>query len=86
RARRRLRAGVERYYGAPLEAIASIQAMFAGPPGQAAEWLGGYVRAGARHLVVRLATDDHEADLERLAAHVLPPLRASSFRNEKPRV
>ncbi|WP_067822628.1 hypothetical protein [Actinomadura kijaniata] len=60
--------------------------MFAGTPRQAADRLGDHVRAGARHLVVRLATDDHEADLERFADQVLPLLRARWFKNEKPGV
>ncbi|MFE2585457.1 LLM class flavin-dependent oxidoreductase [Streptomyces sp. NPDC059378] len=75
-AQRRLRASVERYYNAPFEFIASLQAVFAGTPGQAAAWLSGYIEAGARHLVIRLATDDHAAGLEELADQVLPLLRA----------
>lgn len=75
RARRRLRASIEPYYDAPLERVAAIQAVFAGSAAEAAAWLGGYVAAGARHLVIRLATDDHEADLERFADRVLPVLR-----------
>ncbi|GGT12167.1 hypothetical protein [Streptomyces purpureus] len=71
----RLRASVECYYDAPLEKIASVQALFAGTPRQAVDRLAGYVAAGARHLVIRLATDDHEADLEEFADDVLPFLR-----------
>ncbi|KDN17940.1 hypothetical protein DV20_33045, partial [Amycolatopsis rifamycinica] len=74
-ARRRLRTSIERYYGAPLEAVASIQAVFAGTARQAAEWLAGYVAAGARHLVIRLATEDHDTGLAEFAAGVLPLLR-----------
>ncbi len=40
----------------------------------AANWLCGYVAAGARHLVIRLATDDHDSGLEEFAARVLPLL------------
>ncbi|TDD79209.1 LLM class flavin-dependent oxidoreductase [Actinomadura darangshiensis] len=72
KARERLRTSIERYYNAPLEFIASIQALFAGTAQDAAAWLNGYIDAGARHLVIRLATDDHEADLEQLADRVLP--------------
>ncbi|MBO8192879.1 LLM class flavin-dependent oxidoreductase [Streptomyces oryzae] len=75
-AHRRLRASIERYYGAPLDVIASIQAVFAGTARQAADWLTGYVGAGARHLVIRLATDDHDTGLEEFADQVLPLLRA----------
>jgi probable F420-dependent oxidoreductase len=80
KARHRMRTSIERYYDAPLEFVASIQALFAGTPGQAAAWLAGYVAAGARHLVVRLATDDHDADLEVLADGVLPALRVEEGR------
>jgi probable F420-dependent oxidoreductase len=79
-ARRRLRTSIERYYNAPLEFIASIQAVFAGTARQAADWLTGYVAAGARHLVIRLATNDHNAGLEEFADQVLPLLRAEDHR------
>lgn len=74
-ARERLRAHIERYYNAPLEFVESIQAMFAGPARETAAWLRAYVEAGARHIVVRLAADDHVAALERFADTVLPLLR-----------
>jgi probable F420-dependent oxidoreductase len=80
KARHRLRTSIERYYNAPLEFIASIQAMFAGTPREAAAWLNGYAEAGARHLVIRLATDDHAADLETFAAGVLPLLHEEPHR------
>jgi probable F420-dependent oxidoreductase len=74
-ARKRMRAYIEPYYGAPLEAVESIQAMFAGSARETAEWLGEYVKAGARHIVVRLAAEDHVAALEQFADTVLPTLR-----------
>ncbi|MEO3826819.1 LLM class flavin-dependent oxidoreductase [Actinomadura sp. B10D3] len=80
KARHRLRTSIERYYDAPLEFVASIQALFAGTARQAADWLSGYVEAGARHLVIRLATDDHDTDLERLGDEVLPLLREEAHR------
>jgi probable F420-dependent oxidoreductase len=76
RARERLRTSIERYYNAPLEFIASIQAMFAGTPEDAAAWLNAYVAAGARHIVVRFATGDHEASLEEFAGRVRPLVSA----------
>ncbi|MET9893494.1 LLM class flavin-dependent oxidoreductase [Streptomyces sp. NPDC006465] len=79
-ARRRLRTSVERYYDAPLEFVASVQAMFAGTARQAADWLNGYIAAGARHLVIRLATHDHDSGLEELADRVLPLLREEDGR------
>ncbi|GAA2156483.1 LLM class flavin-dependent oxidoreductase [Actinomadura napierensis] len=75
RARERLRKSIERYYNAPLEFVASIQAMFAGTPEDAAAWLDRYVEAGARHIVVRFATDDHETALEEFAGRVRPLVR-----------
>jgi probable F420-dependent oxidoreductase len=78
KARQRMRTSIERYYGTSLEFIASIQALFAGTARDAAAWLGGYAAAGARHLVIRLATDDHETDLEQLADQVLPHLRTDT--------
>ncbi|NEA21788.1 LLM class flavin-dependent oxidoreductase [Actinomadura bangladeshensis] len=73
-ARKLLRESIERYYNAPLESVEKIQAMFAGPPVDAAAWLNRYIGAGARHLVIRLAAGDHHAALERFAARVLPLL------------
>ncbi|MGR6919669.1 LLM class flavin-dependent oxidoreductase [[Actinomadura] parvosata] len=75
-ARERLRGSIERYYNAPLEAVEAVQAMFAGPAEQAADWLTSYIEAGARHLVIRLAADDHHAALEEFAGTVLPLLHA----------
>jgi alkanesulfonate monooxygenase SsuD/methylene tetrahydromethanopterin reductase-like flavin-dependent oxidoreductase (luciferase family) len=43
-------------YGMPLEQLEQVQALAAGPPDVVAEKLRGYVAAGARHLVVRIAT------------------------------
>ncbi|GAB3162220.1 LLM class flavin-dependent oxidoreductase [Microbispora hainanensis] len=74
RARQRLRVSIERYYNAPLEAVEAVQAMFAGTARGAAEWLASYAEAGARHVVIRLAADDHHAALENFAGHVLPLL------------
>jgi probable F420-dependent oxidoreductase len=75
RARHRLRTSIERYYNAPLEFIESIQAMYAGPPEGAAAWLDRYVDSGAKHVVIRLAVDDHEAALAEFADRVLPLVR-----------
>jgi probable F420-dependent oxidoreductase len=78
RARAMLRASIERYYQVPLEAIQAIQALFAGTAEQCAEWLGRYVEAGARHIVVRFAVEDHAAALERFASVVLPLVRGAA--------
>lgn len=80
KARLRLRTSIERYYNTPLELVTSIQAVFAGTARQAADWLTSYAAAGARHLVIRLATDDHAAGLEEFADQVLPLLREENCR------
>jgi alkanesulfonate monooxygenase SsuD/methylene tetrahydromethanopterin reductase-like flavin-dependent oxidoreductase (luciferase family) len=57
-ARARLRENVERYYGQPLELVSLIQAMYAGSPSGLAAWLEPYIRAGARHIVLRVSDED----------------------------
>ena len=54
------------YYGQRPDVLKKRQACFAGSAGAAAEWLDGYVREGARHLVLRFA-GDHERHLETMA-------------------
>jgi alkanesulfonate monooxygenase SsuD/methylene tetrahydromethanopterin reductase-like flavin-dependent oxidoreductase (luciferase family) len=68
RARERLASWVQAYYGRPVEQIASIQTMYAGTAAGMAQWLAGYIRAGARHVVLRVADVDAERGLERAAA------------------
>lgn len=46
------------YYGVPAEVMSRAQACHAGTLESAAEWFAEYRRAGARHLVVRLARPD----------------------------
>jgi alkanesulfonate monooxygenase SsuD/methylene tetrahydromethanopterin reductase-like flavin-dependent oxidoreductase (luciferase family) len=53
-------------YGLPLEQLETIQALAAGPADYVAERLSGYVAAGARHLVVRIATTSLATQLEQL--------------------
>jgi alkanesulfonate monooxygenase SsuD/methylene tetrahydromethanopterin reductase-like flavin-dependent oxidoreductase (luciferase family) len=53
-------------YGLPLDQLEQIQALAAGPPEVVAEKLRGYVAAGARHLVVRIATTSLESQREQL--------------------
>ncbi|GAB3450838.1 LLM class flavin-dependent oxidoreductase [Actinophytocola sediminis] len=79
----RLRASIERYYNVPLDLIASFQAVFAGTARQAADWLTGYAAAGARHVVIRLATEDHDAGLEEFADRVLPLLPGRALVQEQ---
>jgi alkanesulfonate monooxygenase SsuD/methylene tetrahydromethanopterin reductase-like flavin-dependent oxidoreductase (luciferase family) len=56
----------EASYGLPLDQLEQIQALAAGPPDVVAEKLRGYVAAGARHLVVRIATTSLETQREQL--------------------
>lgn len=43
------------YYSVPGEVMARVQASHAGTLDSAADWITGYVHAGARHVVLRLA-------------------------------
>jgi alkanesulfonate monooxygenase SsuD/methylene tetrahydromethanopterin reductase-like flavin-dependent oxidoreductase (luciferase family) len=56
----------EASYGMPLDQLEQVQALAAGPPDVVAEKLRGYVAAGARHLVVRIATTSLESQREQL--------------------
>jgi alkanesulfonate monooxygenase SsuD/methylene tetrahydromethanopterin reductase-like flavin-dependent oxidoreductase (luciferase family) len=66
RANERLNAYLERYYGQPAAAMRSRQACCAGGAAGLEEWLAGYAKAGASHLVLRFA-GDHERHLELVA-------------------
>lgn len=65
-ANRRLDAYLERYYGAPAAALRKRQECFAGPASAVADYLAGYARAGAHHLVLRFV-GDHAGHLEAVA-------------------
>jgi alkanesulfonate monooxygenase SsuD/methylene tetrahydromethanopterin reductase-like flavin-dependent oxidoreductase (luciferase family) len=67
RANERLDLYLEKYYGQPAAVLRTRQECFAGPPGDLADYLLGYVRAGAAHLIVRFA-GDHERHLELVSA------------------
>lgn len=56
RAERTLESYVQGYYGYPLELVAAVQAYGYGSPAACADWLAGYIRAGARHVVVRIGS------------------------------
>jgi alkanesulfonate monooxygenase SsuD/methylene tetrahydromethanopterin reductase-like flavin-dependent oxidoreductase (luciferase family) len=68
---------VLRYYGLPLQMMQGLQAFFAGDVGECVEWLAGYARAGARHVVLRVGSFRPEPHLERLAVTLLPGLEAA---------
>ena len=67
RAGQRLERYLQHYYGRPAAEMRARQACYAGPVQGLAEWLEGYVAAGASHLVLRFA-GDHERHLETVAA------------------
>ena len=62
----RLNAFLEQYYGVPADRLRRRQACYAGPAAGLAEWLDGYARAGAGHLVLRFA-GEHGRHLEAVA-------------------
>lgn len=56
------------YYGAPPAVMRSVQACRGGTLEQVLDFIGGYIAAGAQHVVLRLV-GDHAAMLEQIAAH-----------------
>jgi alkanesulfonate monooxygenase SsuD/methylene tetrahydromethanopterin reductase-like flavin-dependent oxidoreductase (luciferase family) len=76
RAETRLRRFVETYYAAPYEAIARIQGFHAGDPASCRERLQRFVDAGVRHVVLRFAGGDQDAQLDLVTREILPRLSA----------
>jgi alkanesulfonate monooxygenase SsuD/methylene tetrahydromethanopterin reductase-like flavin-dependent oxidoreductase (luciferase family) len=76
RAETRLEEYVQGYYGRSLEFMSAIQAYHHGSAEQCARWLGQFVSAGARHLVLRVGALDPSRQIELIAAGLLPALRA----------
>lgn len=54
------------YYGQRPDVLKKRQACFAGSPDAAVDWINGYVREGARYVVLRFA-GDHERHLDLFA-------------------
>jgi alkanesulfonate monooxygenase SsuD/methylene tetrahydromethanopterin reductase-like flavin-dependent oxidoreductase (luciferase family) len=77
RARAELESYVQSYYGRSLDVMTTVQAYGYGTAEQCAEWLDGYVRAGARHLVLRIGSLDPASQLKEVAATVLPAVRVA---------
>ena len=75
RARRELREYMEVYYGAPLEALSKFIGCFAGTTADCAEWITGFVSAGADHLIFRFASTNQLEQFERAAADLLSTLK-----------
>lgn len=76
KARQALEDYLQGYYGRSLEVMSTFQAYGYGSADDCAEWLAGYVRAGARHIVIRIGALDPGDQLEQLAEDVLPAVRA----------
>ena len=71
-----LRRFIESYYGAPYEAIAARWGHYASSEEGCLEWLGAFVEAGARHIVLRFASADQQAQLDRATTRLLPALKS----------
>lgn len=71
----RLHRFLETYYAAPARAILARQACYAGPIEGCAEWLQGWIDAGARHIALRFAGGDQLAQIDEVATRLLPRLR-----------
>jgi hypothetical protein len=63
---------LERYYNTPARAMRARQATYAGPIEGGIEWIQRWVNAGARHLALRFAGGDQLAQIDEVAAKVLP--------------
>ncbi|MEW9532096.1 LLM class flavin-dependent oxidoreductase [Microbispora sp. NPDC049125] len=75
KARQELDEYVQGYYGRPLELMSTIQAYGYGSAEECADWLGGYIEAGARHIVVRIGSLDPGPQLDEIAGELLPAVR-----------
>lgn len=71
---------VQAYYRRPLEEMAAIQAYHYGTAAACADWLGGYLEAGARHVVIRIGSLAPAAQLTEIADVLLPALRGQDGR------
>jgi len=71
-AERRMDDYLERYYNTPARAMRARQATYAGPIEGGIEWIQRWVNAGARHLALRFAGGDQLAQIDEVAAKVLP--------------
>ncbi|HEY3608768.1 MAG TPA: LLM class flavin-dependent oxidoreductase [Pseudonocardiaceae bacterium] len=67
---------IQHYYGRSLDTMAAIQAYAWGTAETCADRLADYVRAGARHIVIRIGSLEPEPQLKEIAEVVLPAIRA----------
>lgn len=75
RAEEELNAYVAGYYHRSLDEVMGIQVYIWGHPRECAEKLADYVRAGARHLIIRIGSLDPEPYLATVAREIIPVLR-----------
>jgi hypothetical protein len=68
---------IQKYYGRSLAQMSAIQAYGWGSAASCAEWLAGYVQAGARHIIVRIGSLDPEPQLKEIASVLAPAVRSS---------
>jgi alkanesulfonate monooxygenase SsuD/methylene tetrahydromethanopterin reductase-like flavin-dependent oxidoreductase (luciferase family) len=74
-ARAELEHYIEHYYGRTLEQMAAVQAYAWGSAEECADALAAYVRAGARHVIIRIGALQAEPQLKQIADTVLPRLK-----------
>jgi probable F420-dependent oxidoreductase len=74
-AEKRLHTFLETYYGAPAAVIMKRQATYAGSIDGCVEWLGRWIKSGARHISLRFAGGDQLAQADEVASRVLPRLK-----------
>ena len=73
RGREQLDSYTRAYYRQSLDVISTLQAFRAGTARDCADWLGQYVQAGARHLILRVGSLDPHPGM--LAEALVPSLR-----------
>jgi alkanesulfonate monooxygenase SsuD/methylene tetrahydromethanopterin reductase-like flavin-dependent oxidoreductase (luciferase family) len=74
-AEQRMNDYLESYYNVPAKATRARQAHYAGPLEGAVEFLQRWIDAGASHLALRFAGGDPLAQVDEVAAKLLPKLR-----------
>jgi len=73
-AERRLDEYLESYYNTAARVIRARQACYAGPIDGCVAWMQRWIEAGARHLALRFAGGDQLAQVDEVAARILPRL------------
>lgn len=74
-AEREVRAFIEGYYDSSYDLQKKRQSVCAGTPSTCADWLNGFLAAGARSIVLRFGGPDQRAQIDHFVRAVLPRLR-----------